>query len=66
MKHYTKNSRPFKCQFTIKPLTNLMQLHIRSYDIAFADETWVQLLDEPGRKPESQSYICVFVGGQPK
>lgn len=47
------------------PLTNLMQEKIIEYDIAFADETTLQVLREPGRPAQSKSYIWCFMGGPP-
>lgn len=47
------------------PLTNLMQEKIIEYDVAFADETTLQVLREPGRRAQSKSYIWCFMGGPP-
>lgn len=49
----------------IVPLINLMQEEILNYDVAFADETTVQVLDEPGRRAQTKSYMWCFVGGVP-
>ena len=45
------------------PLYKLLQHEINSYDIAYADETRVQVLKEPGREPSSKSYMWAFIGG---
>ena len=47
------------------PLYKLLQDNIINYDIAYADETRVQVLNEPGRNPEAQSYMWCFIGGSP-
>jgi transposase len=47
------------------PLINLMQDEVRSYDIALCDPTHLQVLNEPGRKPETKSYLFCIRGGEP-
>ena len=42
-----------------------MRQTITQYDVAFADETPVQVLKEPGRKAQTSSYMWVFSGGPP-
>ena len=49
----------------IVPLINLMQEEILNYDVAFADETTVQVLNEPGRRAQTKSYMWCFIGGEP-
>jgi transposase len=49
----------------IIPLVNLLQDNILEHDVAFADETTVQVLKEPGRRPETKSYMWCFIGGPP-
>lgn len=49
----------------IIPLINLLQDHILSYDIAYADETTVQVLNEPNRRAQTKSYMWCFIGGPP-
>lgn len=48
------------------PIYKLLQYNIMTYDVAFADETPVQVLKEPDRPPESKSYMWVFIGGPPE
>lgn len=48
------------------PLVNLLQDIILDYDVAFADETTVQVLNEPGRRAQSKSYMWCFLGGSPQ
>jgi transposase len=49
----------------LKPLIKLMQARLQAYDVAYADETPVQVLKESGRSAHAQSYMWVFMGGQP-
>ena len=42
-----------------------MQDEVRSYDIALCDPTHLQVLNEPGRKPETKSYLFCIRGGEP-
>jgi transposase len=49
----------------LAPLVDVMTQHIREYDIAYADETVVQVLNEPGRKATAKSYMWLFMGGPP-
>lgn len=55
-----------KCGELCKPLYELLRANIIEYDIAYADETGVQVLKEAGRKAESQSYMWCFIGGSIK
>ena len=55
-----------RCGDLMIPLINLMREEIVSYNIAYADETTVQVLKEPGRRAEQKSYIWLFGGGMPK
>ncbi len=48
---------------SITPLINLLQDTILNYDVAFADETTVQVLKEPNRRAQSKSYMWCFLGG---
>jgi transposase len=48
-----------------KPIYELLEHHIKSGPLINADETRVQVLKEPGRKPETQSWMWVFSGGPP-
>jgi hypothetical protein len=42
-----------------------MEADIQSHDIAFADETTLQVLKEKGRLPTQKSYMWLFIGGPP-
>ena len=48
-----------------QPLWNLLQDRFFSYDIAWADETGIQVLKENGRAPETKSYLWIRRGGPP-
>jgi len=54
-----------KCSETwLKPIYNELHKKIISCEIAHADETTVQVLKEPGRKPKSKSYMWLYRTGQ--
>ena len=55
-----------KAAEVLKPLYKLGHDIIINYDIAYADETRVQVLKEPGRKAEDKSYMWCFIGGSPE
>ena len=50
----------------IEPLTELLLAEIRSGPIIEAEETRVQVLNEPGRADTSQSYVWVMLSGPPE
>lgn len=54
-----------KAGLLIQPLINLMRESMLSYDILQMDETRCQVLKEPGKPPQSQSYMWVQRGGPP-
>jgi transposase len=49
----------------LTPLVKLMEAIIQEYDVAYADETPLQVLKEKGRTPSQQSYMWLFGGGPP-
>jgi transposase len=49
----------------LTPLIKLMEDIIRNYDIAYADETTLQVLKEKNRKATQKSYMWLFIGGPP-
>lgn len=49
----------------LQPIYNLMKDEVISYDIASCDATTLQVLDEPGRKAETKSYVYCVRGGSP-
>ena len=50
----------------LTPLVKLMEADIQSHDIAFADETSLQVLKEKDRLPTQKSYMWLFIGGPPE
>lgn len=49
----------------LTPLVKLMASDIHDYDIAYADETPLQVLREKDRLPTQKSYMWLFTGGPP-
>lgn len=52
-----------QCAELLKPLVTLMRSKINQYDVAYADETTLQVLKEKERAAESKSYMWYFAGG---
>lgn len=50
----------------LTPLVKLMEADINDYDIAYADETSLQVLKEKGRAPTQKSFMWLFLGGPPE
>jgi transposase len=50
----------------LTPLVKLMEADIHAHDIAYADETPLQVLKEKGRLATDKSYMWLFIGGPPK
>jgi hypothetical protein len=46
-------------------LVKLMEADIQQYDIAFADETTLQVLKEKDRLSTQKFYMWLFIGGPP-
>jgi len=49
----------------LTPLVKLMEADIHAHDIAYADETSLQVLKEKDRPPTQKSYMWLFIGGPP-
>ncbi|MCX2843218.1 IS66 family transposase, partial [Microbulbifer thermotolerans] len=49
----------------LQPLLNLIQEQLHSYDILQMDETKIQVLKEPGKAAQTDSYMWVQQGGPP-
>ncbi|MDF1757294.1 MAG: IS66 family transposase [Legionellaceae bacterium] len=47
----------------LKPIVDKMTAQIQSYDIAYADETVLQVINEKGKLSTSKSYMWLFGGG---
>ncbi len=54
-----------KAGILVQPLINLLRDKLLAYDIVAMDETRLQVLKEPGKKAQSQSYLWVQRGGPP-
>ena len=54
-----------KAAKTCLPLISLLKEEIRGGPVINVDETTVQVLHEPGRKPTQKSYMWIFKGGLP-
>lgn len=49
----------------LTPLVKLMEADIHQYDVAYADETPLQVLKEKGCLPTQKSTMWLFIGGKP-
>ncbi|CAM4480665.1 MAG: IS66 family transposase ISDpr4 [Legionella sp.] len=49
----------------LSPLVKLMEDDIQNHDIAYTDETTLQVLKEKDRAPTQKSYMWLFIGGPP-
>lgn len=47
----------------LQPVYNLMKDYVIYYDVASCDATTLQVLNEPGRPPETKSYVYCIRGG---
>lgn len=54
-----------KCGELLAPLIPVLKQYIINSSYIQADETTVQVMNEPGRNNTSKSYMWVFKGGQP-
>ncbi len=54
-----------KAGILVQPLINLLRETMLDYDVLQMDETRCQVLKEPGKTPQSQSYMWVQRGGPP-
>ena len=54
-----------KAGMLVQPLINLLRDRVLAYDIVAMDETRLQVLKEPGKSAQSQSYLWVQRGGPP-
>jgi transposase len=52
------------CAEACEPIYGLLKENILAGPVINADETRVQVLKEPGRSPQSQSWMWVFLGGE--
>ena len=49
----------------LKPMMGIIKRYIHQYDIAYSDETTVQVLKEPRKSIQSKKYMWLFAGGPP-
>ena len=49
----------------LRPIYNLFKDSVIDYDVASCDATTLQVLQEPGRKAETKSYVYCIRGGPP-
>ncbi len=54
-----------RCAELLKPLVKLLHKNIVSYDVAYSDETTLQVLKEPNKSVQSKKYMWLFSGGPP-
>jgi len=65
-------SRTSMCRWAMQaaeacqPLLNLLEEEVLAGDYIQADETTLQVLNEPGRSPTSKSYMWIFRRGDPE
>lgn len=55
-----------QCAELLQPMVESMQKIMIQHDVGYSDETRLQVLKEPGKKAESQSYMWLFIGGSKK
>jgi transposase len=53
------------CGERVQPLVNLLWDRLREASVIHLDETTVQVLAEPGKKPQSKSYMWISTAGPP-
>ena len=53
------------CGERVQPLVNLLWDQLREQPVIHMDETTVQVLNEPGKTPQSKSYMWVSTAGPP-
>jgi transposase len=61
----TMASWVIKLMFALQPIYNLLKDEVIDYDVASCDATTLQVLNEPGRSPETKSYVYCMRGGSP-
>lgn len=56
-----------QCGYLVQPLINLLMEHLHQQAYLHLDETTLQVLDEPGKSPQSKSYmwVMVWLGAKP-
>lgn len=54
-----------RCAELLNPLVKLLHQTILDYDVAYSDETTLQVLKEPSKPVKSKKYMWLFAGGHP-
>jgi len=54
----------YSSEHWLEPMYERMHDLLKGHDVLHADETTVQVLHEPGRDPESKSYMWVYLTGR--
>lgn len=49
----------------LKPMMDIIQRQIMQYDVAYSDETTVQVLKDPNKCAANKKYMWIFAGGSP-
>jgi hypothetical protein len=52
------------CKEYLKPIYELLKKRVQAADICHADETPLQVLNEPNRSPQQKSYMWLFRTGK--
>src|SRR5436190_2006743 len=52
--------------YPLQPIYNLLKDSVIVYNVASCDATLLQVLNEPGRRAETKSYVYCFRGGDPE
>lgn len=50
----------------LKPMMKIIRNQIIGYDIAYSDETTLQVLKDPNKGAQSKKYMWLFAGGDPE
>lgn len=50
----------------LKPMMNVIHKNILHYDVAYSDETTVQVLKDPNKGVKNKKYMWLFAGGTPE
>lgn len=54
-----------RCAELLKPMMKMNHRRIIEYDVAYSDETTVQVLKDPNKGAANKKYMWVFAGGPP-
>lgn len=54
-----------RCAELLMPLMSIIRKNIIDYDVAYSDETTIQVLKDPNKGVQSKKYMWLFAGGPP-